>query len=441
MIRFVLLFTALSNLSILTCGDGLIEVFKWKQMDFVQNPVASSANGKNPASVYFPGNFIQYNNVPMGATHYRGRLFITMPRRGEGVQSTLNYIDLRTVGSEQSPKLRAYPSFEMNQFDGQRSDRFTRDPSINSKGFVSVYRTSTDSCGRLWFVDTGILEYPNNRIDIQRPSIWVMDLETDRVLHRFEFPPNIAMGDGRGCASITIDTDKGCHNTFAYIPDFINSTLYVYSLQQNRIWPFQHTTFNLDPTTVPFNISGLSFTWPDGIFSTSMGPRESDGSRKVFYHPRASLNEFYVKNNFLQNEANSQSPVDGPDFRLLGSRGAQRQSTLHEFDPITGVLFYGELQRYGVGCWNSRKPFDPANHGTVAIDQKRIIYPSDLTIDDEGTMWMMTNSLPIAILSKLDRNVFNFRIWKQSTTQAIVNTVCENQKQPHHHHHHYHPGY
>ena len=51
----------------------------------------------------------------MGATHYKGRLFITMPRRRVGIPSTLNYIDLGKDGRQDSPKLIAYPDFETNQ--------------------------------------------------------------------------------------------------------------------------------------------------------------------------------------------------------------------------------------------------------------------------------------------------------------------------------------
>lgn len=60
-------------------------------------------------------SYIPYNNVPMGATHYKGRLFITMPRRRLGIPSTLNYIHLDKDGRQESPKLTAYPDFETNQ--------------------------------------------------------------------------------------------------------------------------------------------------------------------------------------------------------------------------------------------------------------------------------------------------------------------------------------
>lgn len=106
--------------------------------------VSSRADSDDPNASYIP-----YNNVPMGATHFRGRLFVTMPRRRVGIPSTLNYIDLAEDGSNRSPKLRAYPNFALNQFNA------------SAENLVSVYRTSVDACQRLWFIDTGMLEHPS----------------------------------------------------------------------------------------------------------------------------------------------------------------------------------------------------------------------------------------------------------------------------------------
>lgn len=64
-------------------------------------------------------------------------------------------------------------------------------------------------------------------MQVQRPTIWIIDLRTDKVIRRFEIPASI-VSEGRGLASITPDTDKGCDRTFAYIPDLVNNQLYVY---------------------------------------------------------------------------------------------------------------------------------------------------------------------------------------------------------------------
>lgn len=61
------------------------------------------------------------------------------------------------------------------------------------------------------------------------PSIWVYDLESDKVVHRFEIPENIFRQGVRGIASITIDVDANdCQNAYAYIPDLDTFSVYVY---------------------------------------------------------------------------------------------------------------------------------------------------------------------------------------------------------------------
>lgn len=60
--------------------------------------------------------YVAYNNVPMGATHYRGRLFVTVPRRRPGIPSTLNYV-LTKSSPGSSPSFRPYPDLETNSLD------------------------------------------------------------------------------------------------------------------------------------------------------------------------------------------------------------------------------------------------------------------------------------------------------------------------------------
>lgn len=88
----------------------------------------------------------------MGLTHYRDKLFITVPRRRPGVPATLNYVSIKHAASS-SPSLRAYPSYRVNELNPS--------PPAPTNSLVSVYRTRVDACNRLWFIDTGLLEYPS----------------------------------------------------------------------------------------------------------------------------------------------------------------------------------------------------------------------------------------------------------------------------------------
>lgn len=50
----------------------------------------------------------------MSVSHFKGKLFITIPRRAPGIPSVLYYVpDDLPVGS--SPTLRPYPNYETNE--------------------------------------------------------------------------------------------------------------------------------------------------------------------------------------------------------------------------------------------------------------------------------------------------------------------------------------
>lgn len=187
-------------------------------------------------------NYVAYNNVPMGVTHYKDRLFVTVPRRRPGIPATLNTISSKST-AHTSPSYRAYPNYRTNEL-GSNLDA---DPNR----LVSVYRTRIDACNRLWFIDTGMLEYPSemlyilllikgrliksilyffkdDRRQVQRPTIWVMDPETDTVIRKFPIPTSI-VEMGNGLPSITVDVDpSNCDAAFAYVPDLAQYRLYTY---------------------------------------------------------------------------------------------------------------------------------------------------------------------------------------------------------------------
>lgn len=53
------------------------------------------------------------NNVPMGVTHYKGRLFVTVPRRRVGIPSTLNVINTNEPKGS-SPAFQPFPDSNTN---------------------------------------------------------------------------------------------------------------------------------------------------------------------------------------------------------------------------------------------------------------------------------------------------------------------------------------
>lgn len=405
-------------------AEKLQLVYQWTQL-------RSTANRSGSESVVFTANSVPteardhynaYGNLPMGVTHYAGFLYVTIPRRRTGIPATLNRIDLTRNPSVNGPALEPYPNLLANTL---RTD-FAADP----KRLVSVYRTQVDRCGRLWFVDTGHLEYPDGAArQVQRPALWVINLASHSSVRRFEIPPEM-VEFGYGIPNIEVDVGAtDCDRAYAYIPDYEWQRLYVYGLTENRMWRFEHNYFSFEPRYGDFNVAGNRFVWRDGIFSVAVGGRwqQSDTERAVYLHSMASTGEIVVSNRVLQNEtlAGLGNGVYASAFRHLGSRGPNTQSTSHAYDPVTGVLFYAEVNRNSIGCWNTNRPFTPDNHGIVHLDNEEMIYPADLKIDTEGNLWVISNRLPIWIYSRLNTTDVNYRIWRQSAFRAAAGTICE----------------
>lgn len=410
----------------------------------------------------------------MGVTHHKGFLYVTIPRRRPGIPATLNVIDLARNPSANNPTLDPYPNLLVNSLRvigiieslelcviliHPPISPLQRDFTADPKRIISVYRTQVDRCDRLWFVDTGYLEYPGGAgRQVQRPALWVIDLTINRSVRRFEIPPEM-VEFGYGIPNIEVDVDdRDCGRAYAYIPDYEWRRLYVYGLTEGRMWRFEHNYFSFEPRYGDFNVAGQQFTWYDGIFSVAVGGRweNSAAERTVYLHAMASVSEIAVSNRILQNETMAQlgSGAYGRAFHHLGARGPNTQSSSHAYDPRTGVLFYAEINRNAIGCWNTHKQFTPENHGIVHLDNEEMIYPADLRvsyfmnkrmlienssliilnryndyhqqqqIDSDGDLWVISNRLPIWIYSQLNRTEVNYRIWRQSASRAVAGTVC-----------------
>lgn len=107
-------------------------------------------------SIRIPCLFISENNIPMGANRWKDKLFISVPRRRLGVPSTLNYVSIKSKRRHNVP-LIPYPDYNTNAM-------YTSQTRENR--FVSIYRVAVDSCDRLWFVDTGVIEIPGKLIGV-----------------------------------------------------------------------------------------------------------------------------------------------------------------------------------------------------------------------------------------------------------------------------------
>lgn len=100
------------------------------------------------------------------------------------------------------------------------------------------------------------------------------------------------------------------------------------------------------------------------------------------------------------------------------------QSTAEYYDEKTDVIFYTQVNRDAVGCWNSKKPYTPENQGIVDSDPVTLVFPNDLKVDTNGKLWVLSDRLSTFLRGNLKRGK-NYRILTGDTKTIIKGTPCE----------------
>lgn len=113
------------------------------------------------------------------------------------------------------------------------------------------------------------------------------------------------------------------------------------------------------------------------------------------------------------------------DYEFLGNRGAQGQSSAEFFDETSNVLFYTQVNKDAVYCWNANKPYTPDNLALVDSDSDALVFPNDLKVDRDGNLWVLSDRMPIFIYSQLNATQYNYRILNGKVSDLILGTACE----------------
>ncbi|XP_039762781.1 L-dopachrome tautomerase yellow-f-like isoform X2 [Pararge aegeria] len=346
----------------------LREVLSWKQISYEIDGILYNrdANYKKTANaLYFEDDledsekyFIQYNNVPIGLEVWGDKIFVTVPRRRFGIPSTLNFV---RNAPWKSPGLQPYPG---------------------SEDLVSVYRPRIDVCGRLWMVDTGLLEVP-------------------------------------GLTSITVDVTKDrCDDAYAYINDLATESMIVYSLKSNTSRRLNHPSFVHDEAALNFTVADYVINWRDGLFSIALSEPDPRGDRTAFYHPMVSNQEFSINTQFLKS-----GDIDN-NVKVVGTRGVKTQSGSHGYHAATKTLFFANPAQDAILCWRVDTIMAPANIGIAIQDHAKLVYISDLKIKGDD-LWVLVNQMPKFVFSRLNTSEVNFYIHSGKVRDLIRNTPCE----------------
>lgn len=389
----------------------LEDVFNWKTVDYNWD-----ANYWTKEFAEKNGLYIPDHNLPVGLEVWKNKMFITVPRLKKGVPSTLNYIELNSTTKD--PKLTPYPDWPTNEI------YFFNHISARNQ-FISVIRVRVDACDRLWILDEGILERFGNKTKFRNPTLFVYDLHTNRFLRFYQYTDDDTPHE-TFIVDLVVDVTKdNCDNAYAYVSDPMTSSLLVYSWAQHKSWCLKHSFFHFDPLQTNYYVGGHNFQWRDGLFGLSLSKTNKDGFRTLFFQPISGANTFSVSTQVLQNK----HLIDHPDFYYFfsveGRKGNHTQGSSMILDEETGVVFQTQINKNGIGCWNTFKLLNEDNFELFLENHEVLVYPNDLKIDNSTRkLYILVNKLPILFFGKFNTSDVNFRILGVNIDEAIANTKC-----------------
>ncbi|XP_059611737.1 L-dopachrome tautomerase yellow-f2-like [Phlebotomus argentipes] len=436
------IFLAIFILHLTTCwaGDAQPEVFSWKALEWTDVETTGTVGG-------YPF-YSASGNHPSGVAYHAksGAMIVTIPRRQPGIPATIGAFCVKDWKKGSSPKAFPIPSAELNVLkegffseakemtSAESVSRKTRDVK-GEKPIVSVSTPIIDSkCNRLWFLDTGVIFYPDQIIVVHRPSLWVVQLpekscskDAFKVIKRIEFSED-QVGDIAGLADLALDFAKNgtCDDVHVYIPDSIGRQIIVHDYRAEKTWTFnEHYSFDPVIRESAILAGDHQYVIEEGINSITLGWRDSLGYRAAYYIPLSGTGQFATSTQVLKDESRAQTNFHPEDFRLIGYRGQQLQANRHAFDPKNGVIFYADAQEQSIRCWNVRRPLTPDHIGVTNFNATDV-EGLDLSIDSRGQLWILANRPLKFRVSGMDTKEVNARLFRVSVDEAIQGTACED---------------
>ncbi|XP_037931587.1 protein yellow-like, partial [Teleopsis dalmanni] len=132
--------------------------------------------------------------------------------------------------------------------------------------------------------------------------------------------------------------------------------------------------------------------------------------------------QFAVSTRILRDENRVEDSYH--DFMLMDERGPNAHTTARVMSD-DGIELFNLIDQNAVGCWHSSMPYAPEYHGIVDRDDVGLVFPADVKIDENKNVWVLSDRMPVFLLSDLDYKDVNFRIYNAPLSSLVENTVCD----------------
>ncbi|CAG9863668.1 unnamed protein product [Phyllotreta striolata] len=288
----------------------------------------------------FPPNFdLKFfrpeNSVLTGMEITDDRIFLAMPRLRSGVPAVLSTIPRNTPGGS-SPILQAYPDWSMH---GAATGNY------NCSGLISVYRIRTDSCNRLWVLDSGTVNTLEDFTVVCPPKLLIFDIKTDQIVRTVVFPKEVVRPVSVFTNLIIDESLQGkCDSAFVYISDTVAGGIVVYDGATDRTWRFSDPSMFPNPDHATISIVGERFTLMDGVIGLAHSPQLAT----LFYQPVASDRIFSVPTSALTKGP----PAEFEEFPVRVAGRKSSQGLPLAMNERENVLYFSPFSETSLASWN-----------------------------------------------------------------------------------------
>uniref|UniRef100_W8CAE9 Protein yellow n=1 Tax=Ceratitis capitata TaxID=7213 RepID=W8CAE9_CERCA len=343
------------------------------------------------------------------------RIFVTIPRFGQGVPYSLAYLtnEVRPNGTELQP----FPDYDWHKSHGDDCD-----------GLTSVYRIQIDTCGKMWILDSGEIEFKQHCA----PQLVVLDIATAEVKHRYRLPKGMYKPTISRFVTPYVDiADPGpygsCKEAFVYMADPTGTGFVVYDVKNERSWRVENKYTYPDPDFGTHTIAGESFELLDGSFGFAVTPRGLGLRRMLYFHSLSNDAQVAIPLDIVNDPAYWGNGIKSAmeHFVFLGKRGVQCAAPAMT---SSGVFLCGHLEPIGIFGWNIFTPYTYQNRMLLAENPTTLQFISGLKVitnpQGKEEVWLVSNRLQKAFSGTMNYNEINYRILKCGVDELLLGRPC-----------------
>lgn len=362
-------------------------LFQWSTIDYNWRSKAEKDNALRTRK------YIPLNNAINGIRVYDNKLFVTVPRFGGGVPSTLNtltnasptktFLSSRTV-------LKPYPSWSMQQ-EG------------NCKAFQKVQNIEIDpKRGIMYVIDTG------GKTSGCPAKLVIYDVKHDIELHRHVFP-NDVVSKGTNYLNDLVMDYVNRKVEYLYITNTRDYTIVVYDIKADKSYSFRDASMKPEPGKTDVKVLDDVIQVTNGVNGIAI----SANFDYVYYSPIAGTGLYQIPTKVLRNSSSDFAA----HVRKVGDKPSQGDGMIMS---TKNSLYFSVLSKNAVAMWELHK--DVERYGsedkvmmdtlTYEANDPSMEWVDSLALDSSGYLWFTTSRLQLYFNNKLRNDSINFRIWR-----------------------------